>query len=289
MSAVEVYAACVDAVIEQRTRLRGVQPPGDLFGSLPPNHPLLTVDARRALGPNLEIIASYVRPAPPPTSTIDVGPGRYSLPLALRYREVINVDPSPAMLAGFRASAEQGGVTNVRAVEADWLAVDPPRGTLALVNHVTYLTRDIVPFIQKLEAAASRRVLMTVNSPPPPSWNRELFRLVHDEAEAIVPGHVELMNVLWELGIEPDLRDAAQYDDAVPEPPDTRGGHSERHRTDSVATSGRSGRSARSWNSGSETCSNHDSTSCSTQTADGYAPTWLNWAREVLVTWESRD
>jgi hypothetical protein len=26
------------------------------------------------------------------------------------------------------------------------------------------------------------------------------------ETEAIVPGHVELVNVLWEMGIEPDVR-----------------------------------------------------------------------------------
>ena len=35
---------------------------------------------------------------------------------------------------------------------------------------------------------------------------RELFPLVYGEAEEIVPGHVELVNVLWEMGIQPDLR-----------------------------------------------------------------------------------
>jgi len=44
-----------------------------------------------------------------------------------------------------------------------------------------------------------------VNSPPPPSMSRAVYQHVHGEAEEVVPGHVELMNVLWELGIEPDL------------------------------------------------------------------------------------
>src|SRR5438045_4193322 len=146
MSAAETYAARVDAVIAQRTRLRGPQPAGDLFCTLPPNHPLLTVDARRALEPNLEIIASYVEPD---DVIIDVGggAGRYSLPLALRCREVINVDPSATLLGGYEASARQADIANARAIHAAWLDIEPPLSSFGLVNHVTYLPRDIVQFI----------------------------------------------------------------------------------------------------------------------------------------------
>jgi len=204
-NAADRYAARVDAVLAQRTRLRGPQPPGDLFAGLPSDHPLMKADPRRPLDPNLEIIASYIKPD---DVIIDVGggAGRISLPLALRCREVVNVEPSIAMGAGFRANADQAGISNARLVEGDWLTVDPPAGTVALVNHVTYLTREIVPFIERLERAGSRRVIVTVNSPPPPSWQRVLFHFVHGEAEEVVPGHVELVGVLWELGILPDVR-----------------------------------------------------------------------------------
>jgi hypothetical protein len=204
-TAADRYAARVDAVLAQRTRLRGPQPPGDLFAGLPADHPLMKSDPQRALDPNLETIASSIEPS---DIVIDVGggAGRVSLPLALRCREVINIDPSPAMGRGFAANATESGITNARFVDGDWLTVDPPTGTVALVNHVTYLTRDIVAFVEKLERAARRRVIVTVNSPPPPSWNRVLFELVYGEAEEVVPGHVELVNVLWELGILPDVR-----------------------------------------------------------------------------------
>ena len=204
-TAADQYAARVDAVLAQRTRLRGPQPPGDLFAGLPADHPILKADPRRPLDPNLEIIASYIAPD---DVIIDVGggAGRISLPLALRCREVINVEPSVAMGAGFSANAAQAGISNARLITSDWLTADPPVGTVALVNHVTYLTREIVPFIEKLERAGQRRVVITVNSPPPPSWNRVLFGLVHGETEEVVPGHVELVNVLWELGILPDVR-----------------------------------------------------------------------------------
>jgi SAM-dependent methyltransferase len=205
MSAVETYAARVDAVLNQRTRLRGPAPPGDLFGGLPPEHPLLTADPHRPLDGMLETVAAYVEPD---DVIVDAGggAGRFSLPLALRCREVVNVDPSAAMLAAFEAHARRSGIDNVRVVHSDWLDVDPPRGTLALVNHVTYLTRDIVTFVRKLEAAASRRIVMTVGSPPPPARNRLVFEICYEEPSERVPGHVELVNVLWELGIEPDIR-----------------------------------------------------------------------------------
>ena len=199
------YAARVDAVLAQRTRLRGPQPSGDLFAGLPSGHPLLTADLRRPLDPNLEIIASYIE-ADDVIIDVGGGAGRISLPLSLRCREVINIEPSSAMATGFRANAAQAGIANARVIEGDWLEVDPPVGTVALVNHVTYLTREITQFVNKLELVGRRRVLITVNSPPPPSWQRVLFQLVHEEVEEVVPGHVELANVLWEQGILPDIR-----------------------------------------------------------------------------------
>jgi hypothetical protein len=110
------------------------------------------------------------------------------------------------MRMGFRRNAAGAGITNARIIEGEWPKVDAPAGSVALVNHVTYLTREIVPFIKKLEQAGRRRVLITVNSVPGPSIQRVLYQLVHGEAEEVVPGHVELINVIWELGTLPDIR-----------------------------------------------------------------------------------
>ena len=84
-NAAGLYAARVDAVLAQRTRFRGPQPPGDLFAGLPGDHPLVKADPRRPLDPNLEIIASYIQPDDVITD-VGGGAGRVSLPLDLRGR-----------------------------------------------------------------------------------------------------------------------------------------------------------------------------------------------------------
>ena len=284
-TAVDRYTARVDAVLAQRTRLRGPQPPGDLFAALPAGHPLLKTDPCRPLDQNLEIIASYIDPD---DVVIDVGggAGRVSLTLALRCREVINVEPSVAMGAGFTANTIQAEISNARVIAGDWLTVDLPVGTVALVNHVTYLTREIVPFIEKLERAGRRRVLITVNSPPPPSWHRVLYHLVHGETEEVVPGHAELVHVLWELGILPDFRvlplPAARPIIPVPTREAAVAGEVARFGGDQWAL----------WPLGSDLEqrlrhlleARFDELFAAGP--DGFIPRWITPGREILITWQ---
>ena len=283
MSAVETYAARVDAVLAQRTRLRGLAPPGDLFGGLPPDHPLMAADPRRPLDGSLEVIASYVEPD---DVIVDVGggAGRNGLPLALRCRGVVNVDPSAGMLRAFEEHARRAGIANAQAVLGDWLEVEPPHGTLALVNHVAYLTRDIETFIKKLEAAASRRVVMTVGSPPPPSRNRPVFQVCYDEPSERVPGHRELVNVLWELGIEPDVL-------MLPVTPSTLAAVESREQAVQLALSQLRGHQWAFWPLDPElehqACQRVETRfgELFEHTTEGYRPRWAAPAREVLITW----
>ena len=285
MTAAEHYAARVDAVLAQRARLRGAEPSGDQFGDLPPDHPLLKTDPRRPLEGNLAALAKLIEPS---DVIVDVGggAGRISLPLALRCRSVINVDPSARMGAGFLANAKAAGIANVDLVHGDWLATEAPQGTVALVNHVTYLARDIVPFIGKLERAGTRRVIVTVNAPPPPSWNRVPFELVYGEPEEVVPGHAELVNVLWETGRLPDLT-------MLPSP---AVGLAPRLPTRAAAIAFAVQRVANEqwahWplDAGLEAriraSVEQNFTDLFAQDADGFAPRWIRVGREVLITWQ---
>lgn len=285
MTAAEHYAARVDAVVAQRARLRGAEPAGDLFGGLEPDHPLLKADPRRPLDGNLKALADLIEPS---DAIVDVGggAGRISLPLALRCRSVTNVDPSARMGAAFLANAKAAGISNVGLVQGEWLAADAPRGTVALVNHVTYFARDIVPFIEKLEHAGPRRVILTVTAPPPPSWNRVLFRLAHGEAEEVVPGHAELMNVLWEMGRLPDLTmlqaPSVRFIAPLPSRATAIGFAMQRVANEQWAH----------WPVGPaleariRAAMEQHFDALFTQGADGFMPRWIATGREILVTWQ---
>lgn len=202
MTAAAQYAARIAAVDAQSARLLGDAPTGDRWGGAMASR--FRMDPHREPDANLAAIAAYVMPD---DVFIDVGggAGRVSLPLALRCREVVNVDPSPGMCAEFESCANEAGIANARVRQAGW-PTEGIRGDVALAANVTYFVRDIVPFVRGLEAAARRRVMITVWSVPPPSQDAALFRLVWGEEQERAPGHQDLLPVLWDLGILPDVR-----------------------------------------------------------------------------------
>ena len=203
MTALERFAALHDQVEEQQARLFGPAGEKDIWrGSLAG---LFRFDPRRTLTPNLEAIAQYLQPS---DVFVDVGggAGRVGLPMALRCREVINVEPSPAMRAEFTASAAEAGVENARLVADVWPGAEDVTGDVVFTADVVYFIRDIEAFVRKMEAAARRRVIISLWSVPPPSRDSHLFRLVYGEEQAPCAGHAELLAALWEIGILPDVR-----------------------------------------------------------------------------------
>jgi hypothetical protein len=164
------------------------------------------LDPKRQFDPVLSRIASYIQPD---DSILDVGggAGRMSLPLASRSKDVVIVDPSPGMKEAFDGALGGSGITNARFVQQDWLEADGFSGDVALVTHVTYFVRPIAAFIQKLNSATRRRVIVGARSIPPPNYTAPIFRLLHNEEMAPVPGPQELLPVVEEMGIAAEVVD----------------------------------------------------------------------------------
>jgi hypothetical protein len=185
---------------EQRKRL-GIVSWGDRWTHVAPR---LRFDPRRDVDESFETLASYVAPE---DTVLDVGggSGRMALPLAGRCREVINIEPDAGMGAEFEASAREAGVANARWLRSDWLgaAVD---GDVALVTNVVSFVRDIVPFLEKLRAATRRRVMIVGSTNPFWDEARDIFRAVYRTAFAPLPEYRDLLPVLWEMEIVPDVR-----------------------------------------------------------------------------------
>lgn len=163
-------------------------------------------DPHRELDPQLAMIASYVDPE---DTVIDWGggAGRVSLPLALRCKEVVNVESSPSMQAEFEELKRDARIDNARLVAADWLEVEEVQGDVSVAVSIIGLVRNIVPFIQKLNSASQRRVIVLWLAPlPEDNWYAALFPLVHGVSLIGWPDQQLLMPVLWEMGLLPEMR-----------------------------------------------------------------------------------
>jgi SAM-dependent methyltransferase len=280
MTAAQTYAALIDAVNAQRSRIHGHQPLEDRFGG--PVAQRFRADPHRDLDANLQVVASYVQPD---DVFLDVGggAGRVGLSLALRCRQVINVDASPGMLAEFEACAAQAGITNARPVLADWLAAKDISGDVSLASSVTYFVHDIVSFIEKMAAASRRRVMITLWSVPSPNQSAPLFRLVYGEEQAPAPGHRELLPVLWEMNILPDV---CVLPDTPLIPGAMQQGLPQTHQ-DAVhwALQGR-------WLRPEDQARARDLVETHfhelfAQHPEGFRPLWYQAARQLLITWET--
>jgi hypothetical protein len=200
-SASAVHDGMVAANVAQHDRLCG--PEEDAWAGRAGS---FVVDPKRPLDALLTKIASYIKPD---DVLIDVGggAGRLSLPMALRCKEVVVVDPSPGMGEVFGKVLKDSGIGNAHFVQASWDDAVGIEGDVALVAHVTYFVSAIAPFVKKLNAAIRRRVIVCVRSVPPPVQVGPFFRLAHGEEQSPLPGHQELLPVLEELGIAAELID----------------------------------------------------------------------------------
>ncbi|HKA54680.1 MAG TPA: methyltransferase domain-containing protein [Candidatus Binatia bacterium] len=283
MTAAATYAARIDAVRAQRARLHGAPPPNDPWAG--PIAQRFRADPHRQLDANLAVLASYIRPE---DILLDVGggAGRVALPLALRCREVIVVDASPGMGAEFTAGAAAAGIINARFVHANWLEAAGLQGDVALTSNVTYFVREIVPFVEKLASAAQRRVMITVWSVANPNQNAALFRLVYGEEPVDVPGYRELLPVLWEMDILPEVHVLP----GVPQVPGGNMGARLPQKPEDAVQLALQGQ----WLGPQEHVRarrliEERFSELFAPSPEGFRPLWRQQAREMLITWETNQ
>ena len=152
----------------------------------------------------VNLLAEWITPE---TTVLDVGgdAGRYALPLALRCRRVTVVEPSPSMVAQLREGAKEAEIENISSVEAGWEDARVGPADLVLCANVVYGVKDIAPFLRKLDEKARERVVIVAWMDAPSSIFSPLWRAVHGEDRVELPALPELLPVLWEMGIFPNV------------------------------------------------------------------------------------
>ena len=281
MTAAETYAARIDAGRAQRARLHGASPPDDPWAG--PVARRFRADPHRPLDANLAVLASYARPE---DVLLDVGggAGRVALPLALRCREALVVDASPGMGAEFTAAVAEAGIPNARFIHANWLEAEGVQGDIALTANVTYFVRDIERFIEKLVAAARRRVMITVWSVGNPNQSAPLFNLVYGEEPVAAPGYRELVPVLWELDILPDVH---VLPGVPPVPGGPLGARMPQTPEDAVQLALQGQWLGPQDHTRARRLIEERFAELFAPSPEGFRPRWRQEAREVLITWET--
>ena len=206
------------------------------------------------------------------------GAGRVCLPLALRCQTVINIEPSPGMAAEFGTLALEAGIENAQLIASSLAEADNPHGDIAFTADVTYFVGDIVGFIRQLEAAAARRVMITIWSEPPPNRRAKLFKLIYGEEQNILPGEPELLAVLWDMHILPDVHVMPELPWWENQRPPTREEAVQLVLEDSVVKPQDRDRARPLIES------NFDELFAAGDA--GFVPLWRTDMRELLITWE---
>ena len=200
MSATEHWNEMVRVEHAQSDSMRKEDPPADSWSNFAQQ---FRADPRRIDDPLVNYLRQLVTPE---QVVLDVGAGggRLALPLALEAKKVFAVEPSPSMCRVLRKVASEFNVANVEVIESGWLDAQAPQAELAICCHVLYVIQDIEAFVRKLEQHA-KQVLVIVYQAPPQSQIYPLWEPIHGVPRSPLPSLPEFLEVLTQLGVEPDI------------------------------------------------------------------------------------
>jgi SAM-dependent methyltransferase len=187
---------------EQAERLREGDPPRDFYAAVAPD---FRANPHRTGESALDLLRALVEPG---ETWLDIGAGggRYALPLALRAREVIAVEPSEGMQTVLRDGMAEHGISNVHIVPARWPMEPAPTADVALIAHIGYDVEEIGPFLDAMDSCARRLCVAVLVTPSPPHLAEPFWPPIHGEARVALPALTEFLVLLLARGRLFDLR-----------------------------------------------------------------------------------
>lgn len=162
-----------------------VLPPG-------PRHPLLTRVARAA-GPRGTVV------------DVGAGPGVFALPLASRVGAVIAVDSSGVMLSILRSEARRRGLDNVTCVHSRWEEAETGTADVVLCSYVLPNAENPAAFLRRVDRTATRRSFVYLDAANFDLVVDPFWRHFHGRPRRPTPTYLDLLAVLGELGMEPEV------------------------------------------------------------------------------------
>ncbi len=143
----------------------------------------------------------------PDDTLIDIGAGtgRYAVPLARSVRQVLAVEPSPGMRRHMEDWLADERLTNVQARADGWPTFEPMRADIVIAPHVLYGVRDIRPFLEAMDAAATRGCYLLLGVRHPASFVAPFWQQFYGEPRLPLPGALECLCALHQIGVPAQL------------------------------------------------------------------------------------
>lgn len=182
----------VEADGRQVERLRELPDGPDFYGPIASN---FKANPYRTGEPMLEKLMEMVRPD---ETWLDIGAGggRLALPIALKAKSVIAVEPSPGMVSVLREGMSEHNITNIEIHESRWDGSLDVEADCSLMSMVGNDIADIGPFIDRMEKATRRMCTFINLDRPPPSAMAGAWQHVHGEPRALLPAIPEFLALL---------------------------------------------------------------------------------------------
>lgn len=189
--ALAAWAARVSGNREQAERLREAPEGKDFYA---PVAAAFKADPHRTDEPALDALRALARPN---DTWLDIGAGggRYALPIALRVKEVIAVEPSDGMRNVLREGMAENNIQNVRIVQSRWPAESALEADVCLISHIGYDIEQIGPFLDGMERSARRLCVAVLLGSSPASVAEEFWPPVHGEARVRLPALPEFLSL----------------------------------------------------------------------------------------------
>ena len=142
---------------------------------------------------------------------IGAGPGIISIPLANKVSHITAVDPSPGMISVLDEKASELGISNIHSLQKYWEDVQPSKDLLLPYDIViASLSLDMLNIrqaLEKMDRVCSKAVYLYWFAGEP-SWEthtRKLMPLLHGTSYSPFPKSDILFNVLYQMGIYPNI------------------------------------------------------------------------------------
>lgn len=207
------WARRVRANREQAERVREAPERPDFYAPVAAS---FKADPRRTDEEALNLLLSLVEPG---ERWLDIGAGggRYALPLALAAREVVALDPSEGMLTVLREGMAENEIGNVRIVQSRWPSAEKMSADACLISHIGYDIEEIGPFLEAMEASASRLCVAILLARSPAFVAEPFWPVVHGEARSPLPALREFLTLQLARGrmceVRLSQREAGWYRD----------------------------------------------------------------------------